>query len=69
MYGGCSDIYSSGYYEATIKKKINEINDDLAKELSKGEGNVDNNKVFKLIYEQFVQGLHLSNGGRYPRPY
>lgn len=68
MIGQYGNIYpgQTDTYEA--RKNIDKISKDLTEELAKDD--VDNKKVFKLIYQQFMQGLLLNDGNYRPdRPY
>lgn len=48
---------------SNVIEKINRINDELEQELSKDKNLRDKEKEFKLINQQFMEGLKLSIRG------
>lgn len=48
---------------SNVIEKINRINDELEQELSKDKNLRDKEKEFKLINQQFMEGLKLSVRG------
>lgn len=48
---------------SNVIEKINRINDELEQELSKDKNLRDKEKEFKLINQQFMEGLKLSTRG------
>lgn len=45
--------------EANVIDKINDINTQIDEELDKNVDEIDKEKIFKLRYQQFIQGLKL----------
>lgn len=45
--------------EANVIDKINDINSQIGEELDKNVDEIDKEKIFKLRYQQFIQGLKL----------
>nr|DAD66761.1 MAG TPA: hypothetical protein [Myoviridae sp. ctPuP5] len=45
--------------EANVIDKINDINSQIDEELDKNVDEIDKEKIFKLRYQQFIQGLKL----------
>lgn len=45
--------------EANVIDKINDINSKIDEELDKNVDEIDKEKIFKLRYQQFIQGLKL----------
>lgn len=45
--------------KANVIDKINDINSQIDEELDKNVDEIDKEKIFKLRYQQFIQGLKL----------
>ena len=45
--------------EANVIDKINDISSQIGEELDKNVDEIDKEKIFKLRYQQFIQGLKL----------
>ena len=62
-----SNIYSynSDFEREQVMDKIIEINALLEEEEAKPNNERDSDKEFKLIYQQFIQGLKLSTGNKF----
>lgn len=62
-----SNIYSynSDFEREQVMDKIIEINAQLEEEEAKPNNERDSDKEFKLIYQQFIQGLKLSTGNKF----
>ena len=57
--------YNSDFEREQVMDKIIEINAQLEEEEAKPNNERDSDKEFKLIYQQFVQGLKLSTGNKF----
>lgn len=57
--------YNSDFEREQVMDKIIEINAQLEEEEAKPNNERDSDKEFKLIYQQFIQGLKLSTGNKF----
>lgn len=59
-------MFDDELYQQEIIGRIKDISDQVDEELEKEE--IDEDKLFKLRYAQFIQGLHLNmNNNLYNR--
>lgn len=59
-------MFDDELYQQEIIGKIKDISEQVDEELEKEE--IDEDKLFKLRYAQFIQGLHLNmNNNLYNR--
>ena len=56
-------MYDDELYQQEIIGKIKDISEQVDKELEKEE--IDEDKLFKLRYTQFIQGLYLNLNNNY----
>ena len=61
-----TDIYRrAGYVEPSeVLDEMNMIQDEIDEEQMKDDSEYDRDKVFNLMYKQFVTGLRLNTGIR-----
>lgn len=52
--------YSNEYDKTEILNKLNNISEQIQEEENKDNSEYNKEKVRKLLYEQFIQGLKLS---------
>lgn len=56
------DIYNRLTDSSYVLDEMSEIQDEIEKEQSKSDEEYDREKVFKLLYRQFVTGLKINTG-------
>ena len=56
-------MFDDELYQQEIIGRIKDISEQVDEELEKEE--IDENKLFKLRYAQFIQGLHLNLNNNY----
>ena len=62
-----NDIYScksNEFSHEAIIDRLNDISGEIEEEQEKPDDEYDRDKVFKLMYRQFIEGLKLSTGYR-----
>lgn len=59
------DIYDIDNERIEAIKKIEKISKEIDSEYSKNLEKVDKNKIFNLMYQQFIQGLKINTGAKY----
>lgn len=59
------DIYGIDNERIEAIKKIEKISKEIDSEYSKNLEKVDKNKIFNLMYQQFIQGLKINTGAKY----
>ena len=59
-----SDIYryKNEFDKSSVFEKISQLNSKLREEQDKPADEINDEKVFNLIYAQFIEGLKLSTG-------
>lgn len=56
------DIYNRLTDSSYVLDEMSKIQDEIEKEESKSDEEYDSEKVFKLLYRQFLTGLKINTG-------
>lgn len=57
------DIYGIDDSRSEVARKMIDLSKEIDEEYDKSD--IDKNKIFNLMYQQFIQGLKLNTGIKY----